>query len=168
LTACLIFSLRITRPITAEIIGAMIIPNLEAVTISEDSKARFVMKIDIVKPIPARQPAPVIHFQLRLSGSIPIPDLTAKYENRQIPAGLPKTRPVIIPKELEEVIFEIISEGIIIAVFARANRGSIKNAAGLSRNFSVKFEMFLSSSFLKGIANARSTPDIVAILAGLF
>ena len=62
------------------------------------SNARSVMKIDIVKPMPPKNPAPVILFQFKPSGNELIPTATAMNEKRQMPNGFPINRPAIIPR----------------------------------------------------------------------
>lgn len=46
------------------------ITNFELLTIVRSSKASSVIKIDIVKPIPAKNPTPKIDFQLISEGSL--------------------------------------------------------------------------------------------------
>jgi hypothetical protein len=62
------------------------------------SKARRVIKIDIVNPIPPKKPTPKIDFQFRSPGSLQSPNVTAKNVNRKIPNGLPTISPTAIPK----------------------------------------------------------------------
>ena len=61
------------------------------------SKARSVIKIDIVNPIPPKKPTPTIDFQFNSSGSLQRPNVTAKNVNRKMPNGLPIISPSAIP-----------------------------------------------------------------------
>ncbi len=45
---------------------------------SSKGKARLVIKIDIVKPIPPKRPAPIRYFQFNWEGSFENPSLIAK------------------------------------------------------------------------------------------
>ena len=63
----------------------------------ESSKANKVTKIDIVKPIPPKNPTPIIDFQFKSLGSWQIPDFTAKKLNAKIPRGFPMMSPNAIP-----------------------------------------------------------------------
>lgn len=65
---------------------------------SKSSKANNVIKIDMVKPMPPKNPTPIIDFQFKSSGSLQIPKLTAKKLIRTIPIGFPITNPKEIPK----------------------------------------------------------------------
>ena len=62
------------------------------------SKARSVIKIDIVNPMPPKNPTPTIDFQFKSSGSLQSPNETAKNVNRKIPNGFPTISPAAIPK----------------------------------------------------------------------
>ena len=57
------------------------------------SKARLAINIAMVKPIPAKNPAPVITPHLIPSGSFAIPRRTASQLKRKIPAGFPTKSP---------------------------------------------------------------------------
>ena len=63
----------------------------------ESSKANKVTKIDIVKPIPPKNPTPIIDFQFKSLGSSQIPDFTAKKLRVKIPRGFPTMSPNAIP-----------------------------------------------------------------------
>ena len=60
-----------------------------------DSKA---MKIDIVKPMPANIPRPMMCRQPALLGSELKPSLTDSQENKVTPIGFPNTKPRMIPR----------------------------------------------------------------------
>lgn len=66
--------------------------------ISALSKARRVIKIDIVKPMPPKKPAPIIFFHFKSVGNTQSPRSTPINEKSQIPKGFPITSPAIIPK----------------------------------------------------------------------
>jgi len=70
---------RMNRPIKADRLDARIMLNFESVTISRLLKARLVIKIDIVNPIPAKLAPPNNICQFKSSGSNPIPIFIAKY-----------------------------------------------------------------------------------------
>ena len=109
--------------------------NLDAATNSISLNARFVIKMDIVNPIPAKQAVPKRKCQFNPLDSIPTPNFTAKYEKKKMPIGLPKTKPIIIPNELLEIRLLNISSGITTIVLASTKRGRIKNATGLCNLF---------------------------------
>ena len=94
-------------------------------------KARLVMKIDIVKPMPPSIPAPNTCFRFMPNGSRQIPSNTAIKTSSVIPKGLPMTKPVTIP-----MLFALLRscaqlEPITIPVFAKAKIGNTKKAIGL-------------------------------------
>jgi len=62
------------------------------------SKASRVIKIDMVKPMPANKPTPTIDFQFKSGGSLQSFTLTAKNVSRKMPSGLPTTSPRAIPR----------------------------------------------------------------------
>ena len=59
--------------------------------------AKSVMNIDIVKPIPASSPTPIICFFLISFGIEHKPIATPKTEKIKIPKGFPNNNPRIIP-----------------------------------------------------------------------
>ena len=135
---------------------------LELTTIASSSNASSVIKIDIVKPIPAKKPTPRICFHLRSPGKTHKRNATAIKENSKIPSGLPITSPDIIP-----ILFMcdkpcIQSPLSTIHVLASANNGRIKNATGLCKKCCNVYDGDLSSPFEKGITKANKTPVIVA------
>ena len=67
------------------------------VMISLSLKAKSAIKIDIVNPMPPKNPAPKICFHFKSDGNVQKPMDTAKNENKQIPNGLPITKPINIP-----------------------------------------------------------------------
>ena len=70
---------------------------LEKTITSGSLKAKSVMKIDIVKPIPPSIPAPRICAHFKLLGKAHNPALTPIEEKSKIPNGFPITKPKIIP-----------------------------------------------------------------------
>lgn len=66
-----------------------------AISFLKESSA---MKIDIVKPIPAKNPVPIICPQLLLNGKLLSPLLMAIRENKLIPNTFPNANPPMIPK----------------------------------------------------------------------
>lgn len=104
---------------------------LEKLIISGELKAKSVMKIDIVKPIPPKNPAPKIVLQFKSFGNVQRLNEIPKNENKTIPKGLPITNPKIIPRLTLSKTFVCQSAAIGKAVFAKANIGSMKKATGL-------------------------------------
>ena len=62
------------------------------------SKARNEIKIDIVKPIPPKKPTPKMCLQHTFAGNLDHLFRTMNQVNKTIPAGLPTTKPKMIPK----------------------------------------------------------------------
>ena len=71
--------------------------NLALLMIWWSSNANKVTKIDMVKPIPPKNPMLIIFFQFKSEGNLHSPTETAKKLNREIPIGFPNTKPSIIP-----------------------------------------------------------------------
>jgi len=88
--------------------------------------ARPVVKIDIVKPIPARVPIHNICGQLTCCGSLAILNKTSMRLNKKMPTGFPITKPIITPIAMEEPKDSIILPGIRIAVLANAKSGMMQ------------------------------------------
>ena len=87
--------------------------------------------MDMVKPIPANIPAPVICFIEMPVGKLPRLNLISKKQNKTMPIGLPINRPMIIPRLLFVVkSFTQPSESIK-QVLAKAKMGRIIKATGL-------------------------------------
>ena len=84
-------------------------------------KARLAMKIDMVKPMPPRSPAPKICVHFRSEGSLEIPSKTAMKTNNVIPSGLPMTKPVNTPRLFELLSSSAQFEPMLIPVFALQN-----------------------------------------------
>ena len=82
---------------------------------------RLAMKIDMVKPMPPRSPAPKICVQFRSEGSLEIPSKTAMKTNNVIPSGLPMTKPVNTPRLFELLSSSAQFEPMLIPVFALQN-----------------------------------------------
>ena len=87
-------------------------------------KARVVVKIDIVKPIPASEPTPINCFKFVFKGNLAIFSLIIILLNRKMPTGLPITKPIITPI-LIGLLKALISAGTMIAVLANTKRGRI-------------------------------------------
>ena len=88
----------------AEIDEAINILNLELLMRVASEKARLLMNIDIVNPIPPNKPIPVRFFHVTPSCKLAKPVFTNKNGIEKMPSSLPTERPRIIPKELEEAI----------------------------------------------------------------
>ena len=125
-----LFDLKIIRPIEAAKKEASKTLIFEAIMTSESLKAKFVMKMLIVKPIPPKNDIPKMCRQFKPGERLAIPALTATNEVRNIPANFPMIRPQIIPIEFDVTMLLTISFGNTMAVFTRANTGRIINATG--------------------------------------
>ena len=125
-----LFDLKIIRPIKAAKKEASKTLIFEAIMTSESLKAKFVMKMLIVKPIPPNNDIPKMCRQFKPGERLAIPALTATNEVRNIPANFPMIRPQIIPIEFDVTMLLTISFGNTMAVFTRANTGRIINATG--------------------------------------
>lgn len=97
------------------------------------SNARSAIKIDIVKPIPPKNPIPIIFPHFKSEGKVQRPILTPINAKSQIPNGFPITRPYIIPKLLFCPNPFIKLFPIEMQVLASANRGRIRKATGLCK-----------------------------------
>ncbi len=164
-SAALPNSLSHRKPIIPAVTEASKIAIFEAFIVSEfPTKARFVIKIDIVKPIPPNSPAPKTCRQFKSTGSRQMPIETATKLKSVTPKGFPITRPPMMPELFAFVKSCAQSEPMTMPVFASAKIGRIMKATGLCKKCSSRCEGDSSSSSLaeKGIANASKTPAIVA------
>ena len=126
-------SLRTINPIIPAINEAIRIAIFELFTMSSLSNARRVTKIDIVKPIPPKKPAPIIFFHFKSDGIRQSPKPAPINEKRKIPKGFPITRPAIIPRLFVCPKPRCQVSPKEMQVFATANSGRIKKATGLCR-----------------------------------
>jgi hypothetical protein len=126
------------------------------------SKARNEIKIDIVKPIPPKKPTPKMCLQHTFAGNLDHLFRTMNQVNKTIPAGLPRTKPKMIPKS--RGLINCVKEKLLIekAVFASAKTGIINSATGICRAFSNLFDILSLLPLPKGITKAKSTPLIEA------
>lgn len=85
----------------------------------------------MVNPIPPRQPAPRICFQLTEGDNLDQPNETTIKENKKMPNGLPSAKPSIIPKSKELIKVFIENASMTKAVFASAKMGIINSATGI-------------------------------------
>ena len=74
------------------------IMNFALLIIVASSNANKVTKIDMVKPIPPKNPMPRIDFQFKFVGSLQNPIFTANKLRVNIPMGFPTISPKAIPK----------------------------------------------------------------------
>ena len=88
-----------TKPIIPARREAIKIAIFELFTKSGSSKASRVIKIDMVKPIPAKNPNPITFFQFSSAGKAHTPIAEPAKTNKKIPSGFPNIRPAIIPIE---------------------------------------------------------------------
>ena len=98
-----IVSFKVRKPKSPAVNEESRITNFELLIIVSLSNASSVIKIDIVKPIPAKSPTPKMDFQFRSVGSLQSPNVTAKKVKTKIPNGLPTISPSAMPKLLFSV-----------------------------------------------------------------
>ena len=139
--------------------------SLEALVVDgSPGNARLAIKMDIVKPIPPRIPAPAISRHVRSEGNRQRPLPTATAQSKITPTGLPSVNPAIMPTLLGLV--RLFSQSALTAmpVLASAKIGRMMKATGLCKNCSSLCEGDASSSALaeNGMAKASATPAIVA------
>ena len=72
-------------------------PILDCMACSGDVKASIVTNIDMVKPMPARKPNPIMMRQVMPRERLPIPKRSHIHAAKTIPTGLPTNKPVITP-----------------------------------------------------------------------
>ena len=77
-----------------------------------------------MKPIPQRNPIPIISYIVALLGNLQTFNLIAKYVNNDIPKGLPIKRPAPIPRGTELVIEVMLNEDKSMSALKNANNGS--------------------------------------------
>ena len=128
-----LLEIKINSPVIAATVDAINILSLELFTSVVSVKARLLINIDMVKPIPPRKPIPKRFFHVIPSCSRAKPAVTKIKGIENIPISLPAVRPKIIPNELGEERLPEISEGIIMAVFTNAKIGTIIKATGLCK-----------------------------------
>jgi hypothetical protein len=88
----------INAPKRPDIREANKIENFEILINSSFRKANSDIKIDIVNPIPAKNPAPIMCCIHIVSGSFIIFNFRKMYTKKNIPKTFPKTNPVKIPR----------------------------------------------------------------------
>ena len=103
----------------------------DSVISSACSYASSVIKIDIVKPMPAKNPIPKTCFHFKPRGNAQIPAETATKLKSKIPNGLPIINPAKIPMLSGSANPDAQAFPNTIAVFANAKIGRITSATGL-------------------------------------
>lgn len=158
----LLFS--IINPTIPESPDAIKIANLASFCMSiwflKDNKA---MKIDIVKPIPAKNPVPIICIQLLPTGNELSFNWIATHEKSPMPNALPTKSPPKIPNPKLDAKPSTIPSTKVILVLAKAKIGMMRKLTGLwspCSNFSNGEISVLET--LVGMVNANSTPAMVA------
>ena len=159
-TGCL--RLNIQRPATPEDKDANITAIFELWAKTVSPKARMVIKIDMVNPIPPRKAAPTRSLYLISSGNFAKPNLMAKRENKTMPNGFPKSSPVKIPAVWKATKLPSRFSEMRMPVLANAKSGMIPNATGLCKKCWILEEGAAGFPSLNGIAKARSTPVMAA------
>ena len=89
---------KLTNPIIPAIKEESRMMNFALLITVTSSKAKRVTKMDIVKPIPPKNPTPNMDFQCKSLGSLQIPNFTTNKLNAKIPIGFPTIRPTTIPR----------------------------------------------------------------------
>lgn len=89
---------KLTNPIIPAIKEESRITNFALLIIVTSSKASKVTKIDIVKPIPPKNPTANMDCQFKSRGSLQIPNFTANKLKAKIPTGFPTISPNAIPR----------------------------------------------------------------------
>ena len=130
--------------------------------ISGSSKASNVMKMDMVKPMPPKNPAPTICLQEISLDNWDRRVFTAKKPARKMPNGLPKNKPAKTPKLLGAARPSNHLPLNDIPVFASAKTGMIMKATGLCRKCCSLYDGDFSLPSPNGRANASRTPANVA------
>ena len=90
-------SFKLINPIVPAIKEESRMMNFALLITVTSSKAKRVTKMDIVKPIPPKNPTPNMDFQCKSRGSLQIPNFTANKLSVKIPIGLPTMSPNAIP-----------------------------------------------------------------------
>ena len=90
-------SFKLTNPIIPAIKEESRMMNFALFIIVTSSKANKVTNMDIVKPIPPKNPTPNMDCQFKSRGSLQIPNFTANKLSRKIPTGFPTMSPKAIP-----------------------------------------------------------------------
>src|SRR5689334_18129008 len=85
-------------PVTPQNNDAVRIPILEFSSAGVEPNANPAINSDIVKPIPPRTPAPKICRQLTPTGFDAHPKRVVSQANENIPIGLPRHKPQIMPR----------------------------------------------------------------------
>jgi hypothetical protein len=134
----------------------------EWVIASASLNASRVMNIDMVNPIPAKNPTPNKSLFLMPSGKLHKPMATESNENVRIPTGFPKISPVKIPRLFVDTKPSAQLSGIAIPVLAKANSGNMTNATGRCKRCCNKYEGDFSPLPPKGMAKANKMPVMVA------
>src|SRR5690606_2830071 len=122
------------------------------------------IKIDIVKPIPASIPTPIICIQVLPSGNDAIPNLVHSHDVSNMPIGLPKNKPKNIPNPKGAVNPCTISGCQVILVLANANSGIIKKFTGFIKACSNLSKGDSTAVSFVGSVIATITPAIVACM----
>ena len=116
----------VKSPMNADNREATRIATLELTIVRGSGKAKMVIKMDMVNPIPANIPAARICFQATPVGKEAVLSCTANAPKSRIPIGFPNVKPIRIPKLFNDPNVCTISLERTIPVFANAKTGTIK------------------------------------------
>lgn len=123
---------------------------------------KIAMNMDMVKPIPANNPTPIICLHVLPSGKLLSFNLVQMKEVKRMPTGFPNNKPRLIPSPREFVNPLNISFSKVIFVLANAKSGIIKRLTGLVSACSKRSNGDSTSVSFVGIHIATSTPAMVA------
>lgn len=107
--------------------------NLDVSPFSLSSKASVDIKMDMVNPMPARNPIPKNRVNVTFSGKWIILDFTSKKAAVIMPKGLPINKPKMMAKESGDIKLGTEAPDIYRLVFANAKMGIIRKSTGKLR-----------------------------------
>lgn len=119
-----------TKPTVIDNIEAISTANFDVSPSNLFSKAKLDIKIDMVKPIPAKNPTPKNLVKVSLLGRLIIFVLTNIKAAVIIPSGLPRNKPDMIPIEIGDARFAKDDPEMYRLVLARAKMGIIIKLTG--------------------------------------
>lgn len=120
-----------TKPIIAAKIDEIKIASFAAFIISASLKAKRLINIDIVKPIPPKILTEKICLRLIFFPNVEMPVVMASQTNKVMPIGLPKIKPSETPSAIGEAKSLNISGVKVMSVLLNANIGRMKKLTGI-------------------------------------
>ena len=134
------------NPITIDSKEAINTANLDVSPSNLFSKASVEIKMDIVKPIPAKKPTPKNRFNVTFFGKLIIFVFTNKKVADIMPSGLPIKRPKMMAIESGDAKLAKEAPEIYKLVFAKAKTGMIIKLTGKLRIDSYRVILFIGSN----------------------